>query len=149
MTSHTAEKYREAAREHVEVARRLDQTRHYGAAHYWAGLAVECMLRAYCVREDPVFDSRHDLAVLAKEARFYAFVPPKRVREVTAAVATVVERWSNDHRYRPERMVERWLREHGVDRTVKGDRLKYSSRQITQAAWFLVEVGELSWTLRR
>lgn len=146
MASHTAETYREAAREHVALALELNDTGRYGAAHYWAGLAVECMLRAYSLRQTPVFDSRHDLSRLIHQARFYLLVPPNRAEETTAKVAVVVQQWSNDHRYRPERMVAKWLRERGFDRRIRGDRLKYSSGLIVEAAAYLVELGEMTWT---
>src|ERR1035438_940747 len=102
--AHTAETYREAAGEMASLARDLHSREQYAVAHYLAGLAVECVLRAYRVRRDPQFDSRHDIIELVKEAKFYDFVPDESQAKVTEAVHTVARRWSNDHRYRPARM---------------------------------------------
>jgi HEPN domain-containing protein len=147
--AHTAESYREAALEQVQVARDLhDAEQEYGAAHYFAGVAVECMLRAYRMRLDPQFDSRHDLASLVRSARFYDAVPPSLAPDVAAAVQEVATRWSNDHRYRPKRLVARWLRDGGLDQRVQGDRLKYSSARIVDAAEQIVAIGEQRWRSR-
>lgn len=147
--AHTAETYREAALEAVGLARELHaQLEAYGAAHYWAGVAVECMLRAYRLLVDPQFDSRHDLRSLVASARFYEVVPPLLEPEVTAAIQVVATRWSNDHRYRPARLIERWLRDAGLDREVGGDKLKESSRRIVAAAKRVVQIGEQEWRRR-
>ena len=97
--THTAETYREAALEHASLAWRLHhESCQYAPAHYWAGLAVECMLRAYRLGHQPGFDSRHDLAELARDSRFYDYVPSRQAREVAAAMLEVVVRWRNDLR---------------------------------------------------
>ncbi|MBI2302821.1 MAG: hypothetical protein HYU66_28275 [Armatimonadetes bacterium] len=100
------------------------------------------------MRDDPVFASRHDLDRLVDEAAFYDFVPERMIDELTAAVQEVVVRWRNDHRYRPARMVQRWLRDQGLDRRVRGDQLKYSSGQIVDAALTVVQTGERRWNSR-
>lgn len=41
---------------------------HYALAMYTAGLAVECLLRAYMVKRSREFESRHDLLLLFKES---------------------------------------------------------------------------------
>lgn len=87
MAVHSAETYREAAKEHVQLARRLhDDWQEYAAAHFWAGLAVECMLRAYRLRHAQEFDSRHDVRNLVREARFYAALPQELQQEASAAI---------------------------------------------------------------
>jgi HEPN domain-containing protein len=53
--------YLEASANRIEIARRLHNIGHYSAAVYFAGVSVECLLRAYIVRENPEFDQRHDL----------------------------------------------------------------------------------------
>ena len=144
--AHTAETYREAAWERIRIARDLHDMQHdYGAAHYWAGLAVECMLRAYRARSDTRFDSRHDLARWFMVSGLRDALPAALVPAVAAAVQEVATRWSNDHRYRPGRLIERWLRDAGVDCQVSGDRLKYSSSRILDAAEYVVQMGERRW----
>lgn len=70
-----ADSYKAAAHEHVNAARELYNRQRYALAHYVAGLAVECMLRAYRCRIDSVFDSRHDLHDLARKSGFLDIVP--------------------------------------------------------------------------
>ncbi len=41
---------------------------YYALAMYTAGLAVECLLRAYLVQRKAEFESRHDLLLLFKES---------------------------------------------------------------------------------
>jgi len=149
MVRHTAESYREAALEHLKLALTLhSELGEYGPAHYWAGLGVECMLRAWRLLEDPRFDSRHDLKDLVKEAGLLDLVPPKKKDLVAGALGEVVRRWSNSHRYRPSRLIARWLRDKRIDDRVSGDRLKYSSRQIVEAAQTVVQVAEQQWQKR-
>ncbi len=146
MAVHRAETYREAAKEHALLARRLhDEWHEYAAAHYWAGLAVECMLRAYRLRHSPGFDSRHDVLGLVHEARFYASLTDELQQQASAAIGEVAMRWRNDHRYRSKRMLLRWLRDEALDRRVRGDRLKFSSRQVVDAALVVVQIGDRAW----
>ena len=76
-----AQIYLEAAQEHKTLAFELHEARRYVMAHYVAGLAVECILRAYRYRFDPVFDSRHDLQALYSASRFGNIVRPRRKKE--------------------------------------------------------------------
>lgn len=57
----TAESYLEAAMAHVEATRTLLENHQFPLSNYLAGLAVECLLRAYSHRLDDTFDARHDL----------------------------------------------------------------------------------------
>ncbi len=150
MVRHTAETYREAAGEQLKLAIQLHtELGEYGAAHYWAGVAVECMLRAYRLREDPQFDSRHDLVALVKQARLYDFVRPERAAELAGNLTEVALRWSNDHRYRPSRLIERWLDDRGLLPRLRGDRMKYSSSRIVEAAVVVITMGEQRWLSKK
>src|SRR5579884_1577441 len=91
--------YRDAAVEHIPVAEELYDRRRFVLASYVAGLAVECILRAYRLMIDPEFDSRHDLEKLYALARFIDIAPPEKVEQVTAALETVTELWSNEFRF--------------------------------------------------
>jgi HEPN domain-containing protein len=149
MVAHTADTYREAAKEHVVLAQRLhEELGEYGAAHYWAGLAVECMLRAYRVAQEPQFSSRHDLSQLVRDARFYILMPTDLQEELAAAVGEVAMRWRNDHRFLPSRILERWLYDQGLDPRVRGDRLKFNSRRVVNAALTVVQTGDRRWPFK-
>ena len=142
--SFTAEDYREAAAEHVNVARELYDRKRYVLAHYISGLAVECIFRAYYARLNSIFDKRHDLVELAKAAKFYDLVPEK-ADEVRAALGVVVSQWVNSHRYRSEAALRRFLKEGKLDRGIKGNFVKENSRRIVIAASELVNLGVLRW----
>ena len=111
-----------------------------------AGLAVECMLRAYRVRSDPEFDSRHDLRELTRQAGFYDRVPPERHEIMSLHMSEVIQRWSNEHRFRSRKAILKWLEAQRSNWRIKGDLLKESARRISNAALALVAEGELRWT---
>lgn len=112
-------------------------------AHYVAGLAVECILRAYRYRIDPAFTARHDLRALYAESRFGERLAPEDAQRILAALAEVITRWSNSHRYRSEAALREYLRRAGLNG--KGKFVKESSRRIVNAALMLVDQGALRW----
>ncbi len=57
----TAKNYYGAALERIADADLLHAEGHYPFAMYASGLAVECLLRAFRLLNDPSFDERHDL----------------------------------------------------------------------------------------
>jgi len=65
----TEETYRAAAKEHLSRAQAQFDADEYFLAHYLAGLAVECHLRALMRQRSNDFDPRHDLVELANDAR--------------------------------------------------------------------------------
>ena len=143
---HTADSYLEAAQEQAEVARTLHQEQHFAAAHYWSGVAVECLLRAYRVRINPEFSSRHDLAGLVQSAHFYDFVPPQYAEATAANLQAVCARWNNAYRYCSSRAVGEELGRRNLDANVALDQqLEHSSGVIVSAAINLVELGVRRW----
>ncbi|MCY2954152.1 MAG: hypothetical protein NTU53_19625 [Planctomycetota bacterium] len=141
----TADVYLTAAQEHVTAARELYDSRRYTLAHYVAGLAVECIFRAYRYRIDPVFDERHDLHLLAKSARFYDIFPERHVEKISAALGVVVTQWLNNHRYRSEAALRSFLADRKLYVGIKGDFVKENSRRIVNAALDLVSLGVIRW----
>ncbi|MGD0769162.1 MAG: hypothetical protein ABSB42_13330 [Tepidisphaeraceae bacterium] len=144
-----AELYRDAATERAVCARELYDGGWYVDANYLAGVAVECMLRAYRVMIDPEFDSRHDIGKLCKMAKFTDVVPPTDNDKVNAALGEVVALWSNNHRYLPsyalkDQWIKRNLHRHGRH-WIKGDFVKEQTRRLINAAFFIVSVGEAQW----
>jgi hypothetical protein len=99
------------------------------------------------VRVDPTFDARHDVKELARQARFYAFVGRARAAEVQDHVATVYDRWRNDHRYRSQADITAWLGAQGLDRGIGGasQRLRLSAHRIVHAAEVIVMEGDARW----
>lgn len=140
-----ADVYSVAAQEHITVAVELHEAGRYVLAHYVAGLSVECLFRAYRHRIDPQFDERHDLYELYRAARFDENVPEERRVEIGAALTEVVRRWNNDFRFRSEAALRSYLKQARLDRHIRGNFLKESSRRIVNAAYVLVELGASQW----
>ena len=144
----TADDYRWAALDRVGAAELLHHAAKYGSAIYLAGVAVECMLRAYRVRIDPQFDARHDLPQLLTASGLQDYVPEKRRAEVAAALGDVWSRWKNDYRYASDDRVLRDLRDKGLTMGIKGDQqgqLKENSRRVLEKALELVGLGAARW----
>lgn len=66
----TAEHYYRASHERMSQAHHLyrEGDGFYALAMYTAGVAVECLLRAYLLKRNRQFESRHDLLLLFKES---------------------------------------------------------------------------------
>lgn len=139
-----ADTYALAAQEHITVALELHESQRYVLSHYVAGLSVECMLRAFKSRVDPVFDERHDLRRLANKGRFLGHASEERQPGIAAALGEIVTRWDNGHRYRSERALRKFLTSRRLFAR-KGDVLKNSSRRIVNAALELVTFGAQKW----
>lgn len=138
--------YVEAAGECVTAAGHLHAEGDFVQAHYLAGVAVECLLRAYRARRDPHFESRHDLRRLLKEARFYDFVSSERAPDVAAAMEVLLLRWSNDHRYRSQSELHAWLRRQMTHVSSDVARvLERSSKDAVNAAHMIVTEGVARW----
>ena len=142
--------YRRAAQEHILAAEKLFQSEHYVLGYYIAGTAVECIFRAYRFRNDPKFESRHDLRKLSVESGFLNNLPPDLYDEIFAATSEVATRWSNDHRYRSIDALRSFLNKAGLNRlngsaTIRGSVVEYNANAILEAATFIVTVGLRQW----
>ena len=148
MVVFTAETYRDTAKEHLARALILHDAEEYFLAHYIAGLAVECHLRAYLRRRTNQFDSRHDLYELAKEAEFYRIVPRDQEEEFTAAFQTLNLRWRSNHRFYSQRQFLDYMNEIRAGFNAKGDRAKNMSRTLLGLADKIIRQGENKWNSR-
>jgi hypothetical protein len=140
----TPEVYVVAAEEHATAALHLFHARQFVLGHYVAGLAVECIVRAYRVKRSAQFDERHDLHELARGARFFDLFPPDRVELLTSAFGVVTAQWVNAHRFRSEASLRKYLTER---RLFAGemDLLHARTRLIVNAAFNLVTLGVSRW----
>ncbi len=149
----TADTYRNAAREHLARAQELfeaEGTQDYFLAHYLAGLAVECHLRAYLLRVTTEFNSRHDLRELATELGFYKIVPAAQVSAFSAKFSLLNIRWRSNHRYYSERQFLDYMTEIGAEFSKKGARVagnrwKNVSRTALNLAHEIINQGEAKW----
>ena len=142
------EHYLEVAQERIRQAELLYQQKEcYALAMYLAGLAVECMLRAFKARKDRVFDERHDLKRLFQASGIVDFVQDPEGDEIRAGVNSVHVMWSNYLRYASEARLRIHLRKDPVlRRRVKGDILKASALRLVETARRTVSLGVSLWT---
>ena len=158
----TTEQYYRSARERIIEANLLYHRQRYGLSIYVAGLSVECLLRGFRRRRDPVFDSRHDLKVLFRESgilRLHADRLERRglspeqidqtIVEFAAAHDVVVRLWQNDFRFAGDAQIRGWLNALRAYHGVKGDVLKANCRRLLQAAQTIVDAGVLLWISRK
>ncbi len=145
------EHYFEASRERLETARRLyEEGRDYVAATYFAGLALESMLRAFYPSE-ALFDARHDLGRIAQPG--FNNVIGERSREpVGAAISEAMVRWRNDIRYYSAPLLNAFVRtinrDHPTWRLSRGAEkniAKENCRRLLEAAATVINVGVLKW----
>lgn len=145
-----AHTYLKAAREHIGTVQVLLDAERYVATFYLSGVAVECMLRAYYFRRNPVFDARHDLLEIARSAKFTQNMPDTLREQVTADLNDVALRWSNAHRYRSEAALRGFLNRaklnrFGEGRTIRGSVVSYNASILVEAAVRVVDVGTKQW----
>lgn len=145
-----ARQYHDAAVEHIDAAFRLYERGLFAASVYLSGLAVECMFRAYRVRVDPAFDSRHDLSRLFDLAQFGDLATGNDLDSVHSAVDFVVLLWANDVRFLSTADYEKRLKKRKVYdlpefQRIGGKFAKEVCRQLHDKAGLLVDLGVIRW----
>jgi HEPN domain-containing protein len=143
----TAEEYRVAAEEHLTRAQWLHSQREYYLAHYFSGLSVECLSRAYARRVTDQFESRHDIDALAIEAKFYDMLPRQSQEAYSARFTEVNRRWRSNHRYYTKKQWLSYLSEARIDFNERGSREEIHSRKMFDLADTIVKKGLENWTL--
>lgn len=155
--------YFEAATERMTQSRSLYHQGHgYALAMYCAGLAVECMLRAYRWREETSFEGRHALLKLLKDSgllgvndealRNEGFAEHEVMRQsatLQAAVSDVALLWHNKLRFASERRLKAFLVSINRHRGKKGDLCKANALDLVNAAQKIIDRGVLFWTLQK
>lgn len=138
----TAEDYREAAGERFNEANGAFQRGDHLAAHLAAGLAIECMLRAYRVRVSPDFEERHDLALLS--AAYLRRMPVRQKEELRDEINEATILWQNNHRYGSSRKLVAYLNRIGRYRRER-DMLRANATRMLDAARRILDYGEERW----
>lgn len=151
-----ADHYYQAAPERLRQAWRLyHQGESYALAMYVAGVAVECMLRAYKLRKDSVIDERHNLVRLFEtcgimdSARKGRRQVEERTHRLRTAIRAISFSWANDYRYTSEQRMRTHLRTLNLHLRIRGDWLKPNALQLLNAADTIVTAGTELWTLSR
>jgi HEPN domain-containing protein/stress-induced morphogen len=145
--------YFQAAAERMRQARFLySEGRSYALAMYCAGLAVECMLRAYRWRKETSFEGRHALLKLLKDSGLLS-ISDRAMREkgynelevmgvsagLRAAVSDVATLWTNNLRFASEARLKAFIVSINRHLGKKGDPCKASALDLVNAAQKIVE----------
>jgi len=101
--------YRRASHEKFHAAVDAHQNGHYAVSHYLAGVAIECMLRAYRWAIDPSWHERHDLRELMRASGVLQRLSPVKQGVVRDCLNEVALRWSVSHRYVPQDRLKAYL----------------------------------------
>jgi hypothetical protein len=155
------EHYSQASIERIEQARDLHKRAgRYALAMSTAGVAAECMLRAFLARRSPAFEGRHDVVLLFEASRMWRVDPDKAAAEglddhqlsayrqdLGAAVQTVRRLWLNNYRYASEDRLRKHLHRAGLHEGIKGDFVKENARRLIEAVGVIVSRGTVLWEL--
>lgn len=143
----TRRSYYNAAIEHLGMAGRLLREKEYFAAHYFAGIAVEAILRAHGVNEEESFSSNHSIEYWALKAEL-APVSSAETNDVNdrfrEALDEINMRWRANQRYMSAKMLDTYLHSTRLDK-IRGDRVKYSSNRLFEMADIVVARGVEKW----
>lgn len=141
----TSRAYYNAAQEHLKRAVSLRAQGEHFAAHYFAGVAVEAILRAVSVKDGESFDSSHSIEYWAKKARLLLKVSENRQNKIASALLEVNLRWRANQRYYTSKMLDTYLRNTNLDGNIRGDRVKASSGRMLELADIVIAEGVQRW----
>jgi len=157
------DEYFRAGAERTRQARMLHHAGgSYVLAMYGAGVAVECILRAFRWSEDASFEGRHDSEDLLAASKLLqideeylrARRRPEReiasyTRELRTAGSEVVSLWHNNLSFCPETSLRAHLNRMDRMRGIRGDAVKKNSRGMMEAAQLVVDRGITLWNSRK
>ncbi len=115
---------------------------------YCAGVSVECMFRAYILKETNSFDDKHDLFKLYNTSKMGMELSVDRRMELTSQVKKISEFWFNNLRYTSDVRLKRKIA-HKFVRTSFKDINKYLDKHnndIFDATYKIIETGKELWT---
>ena len=76
---------------------------------YCAGVAIECMLRAYITKETSDFDSKHDLEKLYEKSKIALLLNTEEKQSISIAVKNANKIWYNNLRYSSDLRLKRLI----------------------------------------
>lgn len=156
----TGDHYFRAGLERMHQAHHLHRqgTGYFALAMYTAGLAVECLLRAFMVSRKREFESRHDLLLLFKESGILNIDREKLQRKgltdrqiddhqisLRTSVNDVFLLWRNNYRFASEDRLLAYLKKLKLYQRSKGNLLKAKSADLLRAAQRFIDLGILQW----
>ena len=141
----TPRNYFNAAREHLALAARLREQGDHFTAHFFAGVAIEDILRALSVKEGEPFDGTHDIQHWAAKADLLPKGTEAKRNKFRGELVEVNLRWRANQRYYTVKMLDTWLHHINIDGRIRGDRVKPSSERMLELANEIVGLEELRW----
>lgn|GEM_PF-1269830 len=144
MPTFTSRNYFNSAQEHLGLTAQLIRQQQYFASHYFAGLAVEEILRALSVKEGDSFDSSHSIEFWARKANVLPKGSDERQDELRVTLDEINRRWRAHQRYFTAKMLDTYLESTQLDK-IRGDRVKYSSKRLFELAAEVVGLGVEKW----
>ena len=145
MPTFTPRNYFDAAQEQLGMSARLREQEEYFAAHFFAGSAVESILRSLSVRDGGSSDRTHSIEDWAKKANLLPKGSDEKQNEFRANVIEINLRWRAHQRYYTIKMLDTWLHSINIDSKVRGDRVKFSSERMLNMANVIVSLGVTRW----
>lgn len=129
------------------MAFRHNDQEEYFSAHFFAGVAVESILRALSVKDGDSFDNSHSISDWTKKAYFIQRNTRNTDKddEYSAILNDMDYRWRANQRYYTIKMLDTWLHHINKDGNVKGDRVKLSSKRMLEQAHIIVSIGKIRW----
>ncbi len=140
----TSRSYYESAREHLGLAVRLREEGEHFASHYFAGIAVESILRSLCVIDGGSADRTHDIRHWAAKANLMFGGSSKQQDDHRAQITELNLRWRANQIYLTTKMLDTYLESTQLDK-IRGDRVKYSSKRLFELATDIVGLGVEKW----
>ena len=141
----TPRSYFNAAQERLGEAVQLHQSRQYFAAHYFAGIAAESILRAISVQPGDEFSGNHSIEYWADKAGLLPGDSEGKQTEFRAKLIELNLRWRANQRYMTTKMLDTYLHSVGLDGRIRGDRIKFSSTRVLELAAEIVGLGVIKW----
>ena len=131
----------------------------FALAIYVGGVAVECLLRAFKGRRDPMFDEKHNLLRLFAASGMLQVDRDKlrakdwtdarideHLRTLRAAANEIYKLWANNYRFASEECLRLHFKKiTGYDKKIKGDYLKEQTRQFLSLAQKFIDKGVFQW----
>jgi hypothetical protein len=141
----TVAEYRSAALERMGDANQLKRLERFPFAMYAAGVAVECMLRAFR-HPDREHEAHHDVVALFGSCDA-ARLGDRALKKLRGPVQTVHLLWLNNFRYLHEQRLRQHLSDIKYYKRVKrgSDTLKVACIELMDAALQIVTLGDERW----
>ena len=117
---------------------------------YCAGVAIECMLRAYITKYTLEFDSKHDLEKLYEKSQIASKLSNNEKEQLSTAIKRVNKFWNNNLRYTSEKRIKRVIaheiiRKHTNSKDIS-NYIKNVYSDIFNATELIITKGKEKWT---